>query len=147
MFDFLKVVIASVASVFTLVSSPFVGNPVITPTPTPIPTIAMVKAAGTYSYENYSVHVVMEFPKEGGAITGSIDGDCTGTIDGAYAGGENGNVTGKTQANCGIAIFKINAEGDFTGKVSLEQKKVNTDFQGKAADFTHNGSIIINFKE
>ena len=147
MFDFLQVVIASVASIFNLVNTPFVGNTAITPTPTPVQTVEIVKAAGTYSYEGYGVNVVMEFPGGGGTITGNLDGDCTGTIDGNYAGWENGNLTGTAQANCTVAIFSVSATADLTGKVLLEQKKINVDFQGKASDFTHNGSITLNFLE
>ena len=150
--NFLQLVTASITSFFILVSSPFTGNTTtnIAPSPSPIPAPTviqqtMVKAAGTYSFENRSVNVVMEFPQDGGTVKGSLDGDCNGTIDGQYAGGEDGALTAKADANCGIAFFTINATADLLGKVSLIQKKIAVTFNGKAGDYSHNGAITLNF--
>jgi hypothetical protein len=93
--------------------------------------------SGEYGGETRAVNVHLTFPTEGGAVTGSFDGDCEGNIKGTYAG-SNGAISGKGNGSC---AFIMPASGEFSGTVNESSKSVSVSGSGRAAGFSGSGSL------
>lgn len=144
--DFIKAILASVVSVYYLVFSPFLGASQPqpnTPSPTPTETIKMLHASGTYSNSGVSVGVSLKFPENGGQVSGKFSGVCEGSFSGTY---DQDIIEGNGSGVCKILILTLDATIEAKGKVDKENKRIDMNFNGKASEYTHSGTIhlIIN---
>lgn len=102
-------------------------------------------ATGTYTYQDYSVTLVLHIPLEGGAVTGTISGACDGTAKGTYNGQDNGAITGTISGACDPFFVKVPASATYNGVVNKGTKAVPISFTGQGAGVTHDGSMSLSY--
>lgn len=133
-FDIVKHFFVNIALSFGVGVVPFIV-PVSILTPTPIPDPGMLVARTRYSYNGYSVAVDLKIPKNGGKITGVIDGDCQGKIEGVYEGLVSGALRGKGKPTCTVLFMVLEPEVSFSGTISEKDKtgdlEITAEFEGK----------------
>lgn len=117
------------------------------PTPTPIPglTLTPVSASGSFQKDKYSVSITMNFPEEGGGVTGSFSGDCSGNIQGVYEGKETGKIMGKAVGSCDPFFVPVPASAEFEGMVNSGTKTVLINGTGSAMGFSGSGSVALSY--
>lgn len=118
-------------------------NSVLNPTPTP--SQPPITAVGSFTVKNYSVYVTLNFPSEGGQVTGKVTGDCSASVSGEYSGGDNGTISGQVFGSCSPFFVPIPAKATFSGTVNQEQKIVPISGTGSAAGISGSGSLTLTF--
>lgn len=121
-------------------------KPQVTPTPKPVINKNIVSRSGQYSYSGYTLKYTVNVPKDGGEVTGSLDGVCKGPITGKFEGGEGGSVEGSAKASCGISFITYDLEAKYNGKIYLKEGKIDLDWEGKIPYTKNQGSFTINFE-
>lgn len=89
-----------------------------------------------------TVTISITFPLEGGAVTGSFEGDCDGSIKGTYAGGTNGAISGTGKGSCG---FIFPASGTFSGTVNKGSKSVSVSGEASVMGVSGQGSLTLKY--
>lgn len=119
----------------------------IYPTPTPVPgqTLTPVSATGSFQKDKYSVSITMNFPEEGGGVTGSFSGDCSGNIQGVYEGKESGKIMGKAVGSCDPFFVPVPASAEFEGMVNSDTKIVLINGTGSAMGFSGSGNVTLSY--
>ena len=112
---------------------------------TPTPVLTPVTAVGSFSVKNYSVSVSLNFPLEGGPVTGKVSGDCSASVTGQYSGGDNGAITGQVFGSCSPFFIPVPAKATFSGTVNQNQKIVPISGTGSAAGISGSGSLTLTF--
>ena len=102
-------------------------------------------ATGTYTYQDYTVTLVLHIPLEGGAVTGTISGACDGKAKGTFSGQDNGVISGSISGACDPFFVKVPASATYGGTVNKDGKVVPISFTGQGAGFTHNGSMSLSY--
>lgn len=100
----------------------------MTSSPTPVapsPTSATQQYQPTYSVEqpislgSYPITISMSFPKSGGAVLGSVSGNCNAVIAGKYDGPSTFKVSGDTFGTCSVSSkLAVPLVLDFEGTVN-----------------------------
>lgn len=145
----IKGFILGITTTITAVTSTYLAPaPTPTPLPTPVPQLQedVVTRFGEYSYSGYTLKYVLNIPKNGGEISGAFSGVCEGPINGSFAGGGGGNVSGDAEANCKVAIFSYKLKANYTGKLYLNEGKVDINWTGEIPYTANSGSLTINFE-
>src|SRR5579885_2800803 len=88
-----------------------------TATPTPS-TPHTITATSTIKGSGKTIHLSMEFPSNGGTISGTMNGDCNGTISGTYAGPATSNLSGTAKATCSEGFLHIPLTITYSGKMA-----------------------------
>lgn len=104
-----------------------------------------VSAKGTYNYKNYSINMTLNIPLEGGDVTGTVSGTCDGKVKGTFDGKNNGAIGGTIHGSCDPFFVNIPASATFGGIVNKDSKTVPISFDGKAASFSHSGSMSLSY--
>lgn len=99
------------------------------PTAPTVPDL-MITASGGYSYAGQNLSYTFTFPRDGGDVTGNVEGFCSGPVHGKYDGGDGGNVSGQIPVTCQMGFIKQNYQLDYNGKVYLKGKRVDVDLTG-----------------
>ncbi len=103
----------------------------------------VVTATGPYSYKDYSINMTVQIPLEGGAVNGTISGDCNGKVTGSYDGTEGGSISGKMAGACNVFFVNVPASATFGGVVNKTSKTVPISFQGSGGGFSHSDSMSL----
>lgn len=73
-----------------------------------------------------TIHLTMTYPSGGGALSGTMSGDCTGTISGNYDGPSSQSFIGTGNATCPMGFISVPVTINFTGKlVSSSEASIN----------------------
>lgn len=124
----------------------FGGIEEVPATPLPSPTsLNSVTKSGEYNYAGKSINYTLYFPKNGGEITGSIDGSCSGPITGTYDGKDGGDITGTLNATCFFAFIEKSFQIDYSGKLYLEEGRADLDWEGEVPLTENKGNFTLNF--
>lgn len=83
----------------------------------PVVTHKTITAHSTIKDNGKTINLTMYYPNTGGAITGSIGGDCDGTISGQYAGPSTDNLSGTAKASCSEGFISVPVTLSYTGKM------------------------------
>jgi len=113
--------------------------------PTPTPALPPITAVGSLIVKNYSVSITLNFPSEGGPVTGKVTGDCSASVTGEYSGGDNGTISGQVFGSCSPFFVPIPAKATFSGTVDQGQKIVPISGTGSAAGISGSGSLTLTF--
>lgn len=89
-----------------------------------------ITATGGYNYAGQNLSYTFTFPRDGGDVTGNVEGFCSGPVHGRYDGGDGGNVSGQIPVTCQMGFIKQNYQIDYNGKVYLKDKRVDIDWTG-----------------
>lgn len=81
-----------------------------------------------------------EFPKKGGVVKGTINGDCTGKITGYYSGSKTRDIKGVAFAQCRIFFFKINGVARFDGKINDSNTSASVNYKAEVMGKTKTGT-------
>lgn len=147
-----KIVASVVATVTTMASSivPGINQPLITPPPVNNPETViqqnMVVRSGVITYSEQSVKYIINIPKNGGDVTGSVSGICNGSITGTYDGGEGGNISGTANPSCGVAFIRQTFNISYNGQLYLKQGKADLNWEGDIPSTPGKGSYTFNFE-
>lgn len=114
------------------------------------PTVApgqnsMITASGGYSYAGQNLTYTFTFPRDGGDVTGNVEGACSGPVHGKYDGGDGGNVSGQIPVTCNLGFIKQNYLLNYTGKVYLKDKRVDINWTGNIPFYSKEGSFSLYF--
>lgn len=82
---------------------------------------------GTYSYLGQSIKYLFLVPKNGGGLSGSIEGACLATVGGDYEGGNGGKISGKVSGTCSFLLIKYQGSTDFKGYLYPDSKKIEVE--------------------
>lgn len=94
------------------------------PTPTPKSTNPdEINATGDFEFSGQKIKYNFTIPKKGGPVSGSLEGVCKGTPTGIYDG--QTSIIGNFTAKCGVGPLNVDAEIKYTGKVYLNEGKIN----------------------
>lgn len=105
------------------------------------PAEGTVTAVGSAGDDKGSLTFSLTIPLEGGAVTGSFEGDCDGTLKASFAGGNGGAITGgKGMGKC---AFVLPASGNFTGTVNTATKTVVITGKGSIPGGSKEGSVTL----
>ena len=121
-----------------------IKKPVIPITPPPAEVVP-ITAVGSFSYKNYAVTLTLNFPSNGGPVTGRVSGDCSASITGNFSGGDNGEITGQAFGSCSPFFVPVPAKATFSGTVNQPQKIIPITGTGSAAGFSGTGSMTLTF--
>jgi len=113
--------------------------------PTPTPSLPPITAVGSFTVKSYSVFVTLNFPSEGGPVTGKVTGDCSASVTGNYSGGDNGEISGQVFGSCSPFFVPIPARATFSGTVNQGQKIIPISGTGSAAGISGSGSLTLTF--
>ena len=103
-------------------------------------------ATGAYTYQDYTVNLMLHIPLEGGKVTGTIEGACDGVVKNAtFTGQDNGAISGDISGSCDPFFVKVPASAKFSGVVNKDKKVVPISFNGQGAGFSHNGSMSLSY--
>lgn len=111
----------------------------------PEPEEGAVVATGSYEHKGYTVIVNMNVPLGGGAVTGTVSGECDGKITGTYDGKQGGTVSGDMSGVCSPFFVNVPAGAAFSGTVNKTGKTVQYGFNGESAGFSHQGSMTLSY--
>ncbi len=114
----------------------------VTPEPEPEGAVA---ATGTYTYKGNDVHITMNIPLEGGAVTGTVSGTCEGKVTANFSGQNNGVISGSLSGVCAPFFINIPSSADFSGTVNKTGKTVPISFSGRGGGLTHDGSMTLSY--
>jgi len=112
--------------------------------PSPTPALPPVTASGSLTIKSYSVFVTLNFPSEGGPVTGQVTGDCSGSVSGQYSG-DSGTISGQVFGSCSPFFVPIPAKATFSGTVDQENKLIPISGTGSAAGISGSGSLTLTF--
>lgn len=112
---------------------------------TPTPTSNIISASGNFTIKNYSIYVTLNFPQQGGPVTGKVTGDCSASILGEFSGGDSGIITGQAFGSCSPLFVPIPAKANFSGAVDQIQKVIPITGTGTAAGISGSGSLTLTF--
>jgi hypothetical protein len=113
--------------------------------PTPTPILPPITAVGSFTVKKYTVYVTLNFPSQGGPVTGKVTGSCSASVTGEYSGGNNGEISGQVFGSCSPFFVPIPAKATFFGTVDQEQKIVPISGTGSAAGISGSGSLTLTF--
>lgn len=144
-----NIIISSAVFVSSLI--PIQAGKVIPyPMPTPVGIDNMktdlVTRSGEYSYQGYTLKYSVTFPKNGGKVSGSLDGICKGDITGEYEGGEGGKATGQAKATCKVLFIKYDLKTDYDAYIYQGIGKIDVNWRGDIPYTPGKGSFTINFE-
>ncbi|EKD80203.1 MAG: hypothetical protein ACD_40C00179G0004 [uncultured bacterium] len=105
---------------------------VSTPATTPKP--ILIKGMGSVTIEGASSNINLTFPKEGGAISGTVSGFCHGSISGTFEKSSS-KASGTLKGVCML----ISATGTFDGSINLDTKTGTGSLSGSGGQYTKNG--------
>jgi hypothetical protein len=128
---------------------------VITLTPTQTPTKAntntetgaIITATSTITSHGKTITFAMHYPSNGGAITGTMSGDCAGTISGNYAGPTTHNLSGSAKASCSQGLLTIPVTIDYTGKMAADEKQATIHYTVTALGQKQSGTSTLNLTQ
>jgi len=120
-------------------------NVLPTPTPTSDQIQTPIIAHGTFSKGDYNVNITLNFPLEGGVVSGDFSGDCSGKITGSYDSKDSGVITGKAFGSCNPFLIPIPASANFSGTVNQQQKNIFITGTGSAVGVSGSGSLTLTF--
>lgn len=103
----------------------------------------IIMISDNQSYYGNSIEYNIEFPKNGGSVSGYFRGTCNGDIAGNYAGGDGGNISGNAKGECNILLFKPKVDVTYQGNVYLSDRKVVLSWTGEAPFGLKSGSITL----
>ena len=75
-------------------------------------------AARSISSQGHTIYISVKIPKNGGAVTGNISGDCSGIVTGQYDGKDGGVINGKANVSCKYLFMRVPGTANFSGTVS-----------------------------
>ena len=120
------------------------------PTNPPLPETVnqqeVITKSGQYTISGQTVTYTVNFPKNGGEVTGSLGGLCSGEIKGDFDGQEGGVFTGSVNPSCGVAFLRFSTNVTFTGNLFLNQGRANLDWQGNIPSTPGSGNVTVNFE-
>lgn len=115
-------------------------SPIVTPAPSSI-----ITATGGYNYAGQNLTYTFTFPRDGGDVTGNVEGFCSGPVSGKYDGGDGGNVSGQIPVTCQMGFIKQNYQLDYNGKVYLKDKRVDINWTGNVPFSSDSRSFSLYF--
>lgn len=89
--------------------------------------IDIIIASGAFQFSDNKVLYSFKMPKNGGPITGNLQGVCQGAPEGNFEGGENGKLAGVFKARCTtgpLNLINVDIEINFTGTVNLKENNI-----------------------
>lgn len=105
----------------------------------------VVTAAGTFTYNKYSVKINLDIPLGGGEVIGKFDGTCSGKVTGTYDGKDGGTISGNAHGSCSPFMVPIPASATYKGSVNQKQKTVPLNATGGAMGIKKSGSMVLNY--
>lgn len=111
-----------------------------TPTPTTVIFTGNATAKSTISSNGKTIHLTMTYPRNGGAVTGTISGDCTGNISGSYEGPSTGELNGTAKANCSQGFFSIPVTVIYYGTLYPTDSEASIHYTTSAMGQTQSGT-------
>ncbi len=118
----MNIISAFIHSVMVVVATTM--TPAVPPSPSPLPItrpVEMIHAEDTIEYMNQKTTYSVNFPKEGGKVTGEISGLCNGALDGDFDGQ---NVKGNFSGTCTAGFIPVPASATYIGVVSFPERRV-----------------------
>ncbi len=104
-----------------------------------------VTAKGVYTHEQGSANMTLKIPLEGGAVTGTVTGDCGGKVTGSYNGKDKVGISGKFAGVCTVFLVNVPASATWGGIVNEESKTVPISFTGSGGGFSHSDSMSLSY--
>lgn len=104
----------------------------------------LITARGTVSKFGQTVTFIFTFPKNGGALQGTVSGACTGTMQGTYS---DKNLTGTATASCQVLLISITGTTTFTGEVNKDNTAALLHAKVTAKGATENIDIPVTLSE
>lgn len=99
----------------------------------------MVAMKGAYSKNGYSADLGLWFPRQGGRVSGLIEGACRGTVDGRYS--REGGLSGQAVGSCRFLFADIHAQASIEGSVDPALETGVADFTATALGQTLRGTV------
>jgi hypothetical protein len=93
-----------------------ISVPRVTSTPSPAKQ-AIIHATTSITSGGKIIHFSMQYPNNGGKISGTISGDCNGTITGNYDGSATNMLYGSGSASCPMEFISIPVSISYSGKL------------------------------
>ena len=152
--DFLGSISKIIASVMATVSGitssvlPSITPPQITPTPQSPIFIQenIISRSGEIFYAGQTIKYSINIPKNGGDITGSVNGICEDQIIGTFDGIEGGKIAGTASPNCGVAFIRKTFNVSYEGQLYLKQGRAVLNWTGDIPSTSGKGTYIFNFE-
>lgn len=111
-----------------------VASQLQSPTPTNTPKPILMKGVGSVTIEGASSNIDITFPKEGGAISGTVSGFCHGSITGTFDKSSS-KASGTLKGVCML----ISATGTFDGSINIDTKTGSGSLSGSGGQYSKNG--------
>lgn len=105
----------------------------------------IINAKTTLSASGKTIHLSMSFPQSGGAISGSISGDCTGSIAGNFIQSTL-VISGSANANCPMGFFSVPVAISYSGSL-LSASQAQIHYIVKAMGQTDSGDTVLNLTQ
>lgn len=86
------------------------------------PPVQIIHAQDTIDYMNQKTIYYIDFPKNGGSVTGKMTGLCNGNINGDFDGQ---SMKGTISGTCTAGFIPVPSSAKFTGEVSSSNRRVN----------------------
>ncbi len=88
-------------------------------------------SSGIFNFSDHKIKYVFRIPKNGGNISGSLDGVCVGSPSGTYNQQSN-TLTGDFSAKCKagpLDLVNVDIKTTFTGQVNTDQNKIGINWK------------------
>ena len=114
------------------------------PSPTQSPSLQdrIVYAHSTIHAGGKTIGLSMQYPFQGGLISGTISGDCSGTISGSYDGPDSTGLRGTGQASCPMGLLPVPVSISYTGQL-IATTQANISYTVNALTQTETGSTML----
>lgn len=148
MSDFLTGLTIAIATFFTSLT-----NPQSSPSPSPLPSISpipvsiqeTIERTGGYASPLGSISYKLNIPKNGGVLSGEVEGVCNGPIKGYFEGGNDGKINGNSKVICKVGLLSQDLDILFSGKTNLSEGKADLDWSGQIPFTKNSGSFTLYF--
>ncbi len=118
---------------------------IASPSPTITPNPNIITKTGEYNYGGQNLKYTLSIPRNGGAITGNIEGACKGPVTGNFEGSEGGEIAGKANVVCSFGFIKKNIDVTYLGNLFLKEGKADLSWEGQVPLTDNKGELTLKF--
>lgn len=127
------------------------ATPTATMTPSPTKTQAtpaalennIITAKSTITASGKTIHLSMQYDKNGGEITGAITGDCKGSVAGNFNADKT--LAGSAKATCSLGFVALPVQISFAGHL-LDSTQAAIHYSVNAAGQEESGDTVLSLQ-
>lgn len=121
----------------------------LTPTPTSVSPAThqdtlstLITAKTTIIASGKTINLVMKYPSVGGAISGTMTGDCSGSLNGTYDGPQSQTLSGNGSASCSLGFMNVGVNITYSGRLT-SATSAHIDYTVSALGKSESGSTDV----